>query len=232
MPAPRIGVTRWEDVPGERLQFYWDRVQEAGGEVVNLRGRDDASALDGLILTGGIDIDPSLYGEQQHPKVRRIDRQRDDFELAMLRDALDADIPVLAICRGHQLLNVALGGTLLQHIEGDGHRAHRDADMPSRWHEVHLEQGHLRDIFGLDDMEVNSRHHQAVLPGMLAPDLQALAHSPDGIVEAAESVRHSWVLSVQWHPERSEETHPGFADRNRALFLAMVAEARKVREAV
>jgi putative glutamine amidotransferase len=161
-----------------------------------------------------------------------VDPQRDEFELAVLQQALDADIPVLAICRGHQLLNVALGGTLLQHIEGDGHRAHKEGDMPSRWHAVQLEPRRLPAIFGVDEMEVNSRHHQAVLPGMLAPGLRPLAYSADGIVEAVESARHSWVLGVQWHPERPEPEHPGFAERNRALFQALVGAARAVREPV
>ncbi len=232
MPRPRIGITRWEDVPGERLQFYWDRVREAGGDVIDLVSADaDASNLDGLVLTGGVDVDPARYGEEQHPKVRRIDPRRDEFELTVLQRALDADIPVLAICRGHQLLNVAFGGTLLQHIEGDGHRAHKEGDMPSRWHAVHLEpEGHLAAVYGVEEMEVNSRHHQAVLPAMLAPDLRPLACSPDGILEAMESTRHSWVLGVQWHPERPEPEHPGFAGRNRTLFQALVAEARRVRE--
>ena len=232
MTEPRIGITRWEDVPGERLQFYWDRVRAAGGEVIDLAdAAADLSQLDGLILTGGLDVDPARYGEERHPKVRHVDPRRDEFELTVLQRALDADIPVLAICRGHQLLNVAFGGTLLQHIEGDGHRAHKEGDMPSRWHVVHLEpEGRLAAIHGVGEMEVNSRHHQAVLPAMLAADLRPLAYSPDGIVEAFESTRHSWVLGVQWHPERLEPEHPGFAERNRALFQALVAEARNVRE--
>jgi putative glutamine amidotransferase len=230
MAEPRIGITRWEDVPGERLQFYWDRVREAGADVVDLSATDESN-FDGLILTGGIDIDPERYGEERHPKVRHTDPRRDEFELTILRRALDADLPVLAICRGHQLLNVALGGSLLQHIEGDGHRAHKDGDMPSRWHTVQLELGsRLHAAYGVDAMEVNSRHHQAVLPGMLAADLRVAAYSPDGVVEAAESIRHSWVVGVQWHPERREPDHAGFAERSRLIFQAFVMAARSVRE--
>jgi len=232
MTEPRIAITRWEDVPGERLQFYWDRVREAGAEVIDLEKRESVS-FDGLILTGGVDVDPAYYGEERHPKVRHTDARRDEFELAALRRALDADAPVLAICRGHQLLNVALGGTLLQHIEGDGHRAHKDGDMPSRWHTVQLEPGsRLSAAYSVEEMEVNSRHHQAVLPGMLARDLQAVAFSPDGIVEAVESTRHSWVAGVQWHPERLEPEHQGFAELSRAIFQAFVAATRNVREPV
>jgi gamma-glutamyl-gamma-aminobutyrate hydrolase PuuD len=232
MTEPRIAITRWEDVPGERLQFYWDRVREAGADVVDLSTAEE-SGFDGLILTGGIDIDPACYGEERHPKVRHTDPRRDQFELAALRKALDADMPVLAICRGYQLLNVALGGTLLQHIEGDGHRAHKDGAMPSRWHTTQLQPGsRLSAAYGVHEMEVNSRHHQAVLPGMLASDLRAVAFSPDGIVEAVESARHSWVAGVQWHPERPEPEHPGFAEQSRAIFQAFVAATRNVREPV
>ena len=232
MTEPRIAITRWEDVPGERLQFYWARVREAGADVVDLSTAEEAG-FDGLVLTGGIDIDPGCYGEERHPKVRHTDPRRDDFELAALRRALDADLPVLAICRGHQLLNVALGGTLLQHIEGDGHRANKDGDMPSRWHTVQLEPGsRLSAAFGADEIEVNSRHHQAVLPAVLAKDLRAVAYSPDGIIEAVESVRHSWAIGVQWHPERPEPEHPRFAEQSRVIFQAFVAAARSVRQPV
>lgn len=232
MTEPRIAITRWEDVPGERLQFYWERVREAGADVVDFSTGGEVG-FDGLILTGGIDVDPGRYGEERHPKVRHTDARRDEFELAALRRALDADMPVLAICRGHQLLNVALGGTLLQHIEGDGHRAHKDGDMPSRWHTVQLEPGsRLSAVYGIDEMEVNSRHHQAVLPGMLASDLRVTAYSPEGVIEAVESTRHSWVVGVQWHPERPELEPPGFTEGSRAIFQAFVGAARNVREPV
>lgn len=232
MTEPRIGITRWEDVPGERLQFYWDRVREAGADVVDLSTADEAR-IDGLILTGGIDIDPGCYGEERHPKVRHTDPRRDEFELEVLRRALDSDVPVLAICRGHELLNVALGGSLLQHIEGDGHRAHKDGDMPSRWHTVQLEpESRLRAAYGVEEMDVNSRHHQAVLPAMLASGLCVAAYSPDGLIEAVESTRHSWVVGVQWHPERLEAERPGFAERSRSIFRAFVAAAASVGEPV
>jgi putative glutamine amidotransferase len=150
-----------------------------------------------------------------------------------LRHSLDQDLPVLAICRGHQLLNVALGGSLLQHIEGDYHRAHKEGDMPSRWHSITVEpDSRLGSIYGRADMEVNSRHHQAVLPAMLAPPLRAVAYSPDGVIEAVESSTHAWAVGVQWHPERLESEHAGFADRNTALFQALVVATQHVKEPV
>ncbi len=225
---PRIAVSRWEDVPGERLQFYWDRVTRAGADVVDL-GPDVALEFDALVLTGGIDVDPSVYGAERHPKVKYFDIRRDEFELNALRHALESDLPVLAICRGHQLLNVAFGGSLLQHIEGDSHRAQKEEGMPSRWHSVALQPGaRLAGIYGREEMEVNSRHHQAVLPGTLGPGLHAIAHAPDGLVEGVVSDTHSWVVGVQWHPERPEPEHPGFADRNAALFEALVAATSSV----
>jgi putative glutamine amidotransferase len=227
---PRIGVTRWEDVPGETIEAYWARVREAGGEPVDLDGpQTNIDALHGLILTGGLDVAPERYGQTPHAKVKRTDPARDGFEAALLADALARDLPVLAICRGHQLLNVALGGRLLQHIEGDGHRAdYKSEGFPSRWHTVRVAPGsRLRALLGADELEVNSRHHQAVLPETLAPGLMPVATSPDGIVEAVESGAHRWLVGVQWHPERLEEEHTRFAPQSRRLFEALVREARK-----
>ena len=184
-PRVRIGITRWEDIPGERFEAYCERVSEAGAEPVELSGPDaDVATLDGLIVTGGLDVEPERYGEMRHPKVKQTDPARDEFELAVLRDALAADLPVLAICRGHQLLNVAFGGRLLQHIEDGSHRADfHTPTAPSRWHTVRVEPGcRLRAILGAGEIEVNSRHHQAVLPETLAAGLTPVAFSPDGLI--------------------------------------------------
>jgi putative glutamine amidotransferase len=232
-PAIRIGVTRWEDIPGERSQWYWESARQAGGEVVDLPGPDTSvSGLGGLVLTGGLDVEPERYGEERHPKVKQTDGRRDEFELALLRAALAADLPVLCICRGHQLLNVAFGGKLLQHIEGNAHRAKFHLEgIPSSWHTVRPEPGsRVHAIMGAGEIEINSRHHQAVLPELLAPGLDATAFSPDGLVEAVESRTHRWVVGVQWHPELPEVEHPGFAERCQPLFEALVREARAVRE--
>lgn len=233
MAGPLIAVVRWEPVQGERIDAYRRRLREAGARPLTI-ARGDSKRLppqvDGLVLTGGIDIDPGAYGQPPHPKVSRWDRERDEFEMALLRQALARDLPLLAICRGHQLLNVALGGGLLQHIQAPYlyHRADYTTEgIPSRWHTVSLAPGsHLRAIYGVDELHVNSRHHQAVLPETLAPGLRAAAFSPDGLVEGIESPDHAWVVAVQWHPERDE-----IAAQSRPLFGALVAAAARYGQA-
>ena len=230
---PRIGVTRWEDVPGEPIEQYWDQVRAAGGEPIDLNSEaPDPDGLDGLMLTGGFDVGPERYGAEPHPKTKAAERARDDYETSLLVDAMSQDLAVLAICRGHQLLNVALGGGLLQHIDAGDHRAdYRTEGYPSRWHTVRLEpESRLRALLGVDEVEVNSRHHQAVLPLTLAPGLAVAVTSPDGFVEAIESRAHGWVVGVQWHPERLEPEHPGFAPSSRLLFEALLHEARRSRK--
>ncbi|MDE3095958.1 MAG: gamma-glutamyl-gamma-aminobutyrate hydrolase family protein [Chloroflexota bacterium] len=238
--GPRIGVTRWEDVPGEAVERYWGRLREAGAEVVDLR--EDTAArigeiaptLDALMLTGGVDVDPGRYGAARHPKVQETHPARDEMEIAYLQAALRRELPVLAICRGHQLLNVALGGTLLQHVESGEHRADYHAEgFPSRWHDVRIEDGSiLAATLGATRFVINSRHHQAVRAEDLAPGLRPVAFAEDhgaDLIEGVVSERHRWVVGVQWHPERLEEHRPDFAPRMRPLFEAFVREARAVR---
>ena len=227
---PRIGVTRWENVLGERIEDYWQCIEAAGGTAVDLDRAGDANAIDGLVLTGGYDVDPAAYGEARHPKVKQTDPDRDAFEFALLRAALERDLPVLAVCRGSQVLNVALGGRLLQHIEDRSHVAdYRTEGYPSQWHAVRVEPGsRLAAVLGDGELIVNSRHHQAVTTDRLAPNLRAVAVAPDGIVEATESTEHRWALGVQWHPERPELDHPDFAPQSRRLFQAFVREAAAV----
>jgi putative glutamine amidotransferase len=237
---PRIAITRWEKVPGEDIAEYHRRILEAGGEPLDLciefvvdRGLccvDTLGGATGLILTGGVDIDPALYGEAPHPRVKRTDHSRDEFELVLLGQALVHDLPILAICRGHQLLNVAFGGGLLQHIDGDGHVAdYRSEGFPSRWHDVAIRQGsRLHAALGTASVRVNSRHHQAVTPERLAPRLEVVARSPDGLVEGVESLAHRWVVGVQWHPERPEPQQDGFAQASALLFRELVRQASRV----
>lgn len=241
MDEPRIGVTRWTDVPPEARDRYWARVREAGGAVVDLdegaagRAAELAPSLDALLLTGGIDVDPECYGAERHAKVKETARDRDLMELAYLEAALSRDIPVLAICRGHQLMNVGFGGTLMQHIESGEHRADfRTEGYPSRWHGVRLLQdARLTEALGGETaFEINSRHHQGVHADKLGAGLRATGFSADDggeLVEAAESEQHRWCVSVQWHPERLEEHHPAFAPRMRQLFAAFLAEATATR---
>lgn len=232
---PRIGVTRWEDIPGERIEDYWERGEEAGGEAIDLPGIDvSIPSLDGLILTGGLDIDPQRYGETPGKWTKVAEQKRDEYEIGLVTAAMDADLPVLAICRGSQVLNVAAGGRLLQNIESSNHRADYKAEgYPSSWHDIRLEPGsRLHELFGTDEIQVNSRHHQGVLAETIAPGLRSVGTSPDGIIEAFESNTHRWVVGVQWHPERSEPEHPHVAPQQQALFSAFVGAAKSQPEHV
>jgi putative glutamine amidotransferase len=179
----------------------------------------------GLLLTGGIDVTPALYNEPVSQQVGATDRHRDDFELKLLREALDRDMPVLAICRGHQLLNVAMGGSLLQHIEGGAHED--DEGHVSAQHDATLVPGtKLHEVYGTGRIRVNSRHHQAVTPARVAKGLTVSATTDDGLVEALESDAHRWVVSVQWHPERPDLHIPGFDAEARRLFEAFAEAVR------
>jgi putative glutamine amidotransferase len=227
MPAAlRVAVARWEDVPLERLHHYYERLRDAGLEPVDLSA--PGQSLDGcagLLLTGGVDIDPRLYRQDPSARTQEWNRERDDFEIGLLHEALGVDMPVLAICRGHQLLNVFFGGGLLQHIDSEEHRALNDEGHSSRWHGVSLSRGsRLASIYGFEKINVNSRHHQAVTPEVLGKGLRVAAVSDDGLVEGVESESHAWVVGAQWHPERDEEQTPGFAKTSRKLF-ANYAEA-------
>jgi putative glutamine amidotransferase len=236
--GPRIGITRWDDVPPEARDRYWSRVREAGGTVVDL---DEAAAasvaelaplLDALVLTGGIDVAPDAYHAARHAKVKETAPGRDAMELAYLEAALARDIPVLAICRGHQILNVGFGGSLLQHIDSGEHRADfRTEGYPSRWHDLDIEpDSRLAQALGETRLEINSRHHQAVQAANLGAGLRSVALAADHggeLVEGVESERHRWVVGVQWHPERLEEHKPAFAPVMRRLFAAFIRQARK-----
>jgi len=218
---PRIAVPHWRAPTFERTQHYYDSLRQAGSEPLVVEGPDLPPDAAGLLLAGGVDVDPRLYGEPRHPQTERPNRARDAHELRLLRQALERGLPVLATCRGHQFLNVALGGSLLQHVEGDSHCA--DDEGQSRWHTVSIRGGRLGEVYGLRrDLRVNSRHHQAVTEERLAPSLEPFAYSPDGLVEVMESREHGWVVGVQWHPERPE-MRPA-AD---LLFATFVAACRK-----
>ena len=158
---------------------------------------ENPSALDGLnglLLAGGLDVDPELYGARIQPETGQLDRERDARESTLLHAALGRDLPILAICRGMQLVNAALGGTLVQHIEG-----HRCLDRQDA-HPIAIAAGsRLRSILGVDVHVVNSRHHQSV--DRVAGALMVTAKSPDDVVEALELPGKRFVLAVQWHPE-------------------------------
>jgi len=185
------------------------------------------------VLTGGVDVDPARYGDAPHPRLGDINPTRDAFELALLQAALATGVPVLGVCRGHQLFNVAHGGALLQHIEErEPHRSRHDPSdrdvIASGWHDVAIATNStLARALGAESTEtlhvrVNSRHHQAVTTDRVAPGLRVTATTEDGIVEALEDPAQRWAVSVQWHPERPELAQ-------RALFEAFVAACREPR---
>ena len=169
--------------------------------------RAAAAVLDsvsGLVLTGGEDVDPARYGERRHEKVRSVNAARDATEAALVEAAKNRGMPVLAICRGIQILNVALGGTLVQDISSQCKTdiAHdEDGPRDSRSHEIIVEPGSLiANAIGAERCTVNSFHHQSVKD--VADGMRVSARSPDGIVEGIESTDEDWwVLAVQWHPE-------------------------------
>jgi putative glutamine amidotransferase len=199
---------------------YVSRVEEAGGVPVILpvfRRAADAKAylerLDGVVFTGGPDIDPKRWGEPKHPKAELLHPDRESSDFAALKAALGLDLPVLAICCGAQELNVALGGSLHQHVyDLPGVQGHGDGAV----HEIVVTPSRTRDILGTSKPRVNSWHHQAC--NRIGRGLQVTSMSPDGLVEGVESTRHHWVVGVQWHPERMLDDA-----RQRRLFGALVA---------
>ena len=178
----------------------------------------------GLLLSGGPDVDPALYGEAPDPQAGlHLCRALDDLELRLLEYALDRDMPVLAICRGMQLLNVAFGGKLIQDLP-DHREEEREGKLVSRKHSIFLSPGSKAAaiIGSAGFFRVNSRHHQGLREAQRAPRLMSTAYSvEDGLVEGLESVEHSWVIGLQCHPERQDEVPRSFAN----LFAAFQERA-------
>ena len=179
--------------------------------------------IDGLLIPGGTDLDPAHYGEEAEPVVDTPDAARDETELPLIRKALEDGIPVFGICRGMQTLNVAAGGTLHQHVGGTvRHDFHMDRAVP-RDHIAHTVdvEGHTRvyEIVGRGRLSVNSLHHQAVKG--LGEGMEAVAHAPDGLIEAVEMSGHPFAVGVQWHPEELV----GSDERMLGLFVDFVRAA-------
>ncbi len=199
---------------------YANAVLAAGGAPVILppQGEDTATRLldsvDGVILSGGGDVEPAWYGDDAiHPQTYGVNPLRDRFERSLITATIARDLPMLCICRGIQVLNVALGGTLFQDVPDQLSRQlqHRqqalgiDAAEPS--HTVSVSAGSLlEEIFGQQSIRVNSYHHQAI--NALAPGLAAIGHADDGLIEAVSLLGKRYVLGVQWHPELMFERHP------------------------
>jgi putative glutamine amidotransferase len=219
--------------PCDKLRDYEESIRRAGADVRILdravdRPEDVIRSVDGLLLPGGGDVLPSIYGEAAHPTYSAAEPGRDDYELELTRRALDADLPLLAICRGVQVLNVARGGSLVQDIPDEigatVNHVHRESPVTIA-HEVWITEGTLLDRLMHERLEgdacmVNSRHHQA--PKTLGAGLSASATAPDGVIEAIEDPSRRFCLGVQWHPEnfyRTGEFSP--------IFEGFVEAARK-----
>ncbi|MFF2962816.1 gamma-glutamyl-gamma-aminobutyrate hydrolase family protein [Streptomyces sp. NPDC057963] len=218
MSEPLIGVSTylepvahwgvWE-LPAALLPAAYPRmIQRSGGLAALLPPDDSARAaaavarLDGLVIAGGADVEPGRYGAERDFRTGPPARERDAWELALIEAALESGTPVLGVCRGMQLLNVALGGTLTQHL--DGHAGPLGATGVLGVHPVTPVRDTLYASIVPEESAVPTYHHQCV--ERLAPDLVASAHAADGTIEAIELPGPRWVLGVQWHPEMGEDT--------------------------
>jgi putative glutamine amidotransferase len=228
---PIIGITsyaqpaRWGawDLPAALVPLYYvESVERAGGRALLVppseEGVDETlDVLDGIIFSGGIDIDPAQYGAERHPATDPAQVRRDASELMLLEAALARDLPTLAICRGFQLMNVLRGGDLIQHLPEElGHEGHRETLGVFSQHPVEITEGtRLEEILGARHGAVNSSHHQGV--GRTGEGLVESAFAEDGSLEAIEDPSKTFALGVLWHPEMEDD--------DKRLFDALVTEA-------
>jgi gamma-glutamyl-gamma-aminobutyrate hydrolase PuuD len=230
---PVIGITAYAEhaswgvwnVPAALTPLaYVTKVEAAGGRPLLVPPADNAvqetlDVLDGLVFTGGPDLDPELYDAEPHAETTNIRPERDRAEIALLTAALERDLPVLAICRGSQVLNVALGGDLEQHVPDlVGHEGHKETPGVFSKHPVSVDEGsRLHAVVG-GTVEVSSHHHQGY--GRLGEGLEVVARADDGTIEALEAAGHAFAVGVLWHPEDGDDLR---------LFEELVAEARSYR---
>ena len=216
-----------------RVTDYLESVRRAGGDPVEVADtHEDPKAIvarvRGVMLTGGGDVDPALYGEVPHPSYEAAEPGRDAFEIALAKAAIAADVPLLAICRGMQVLNVAMGGSLIQDIPSEIAGALDHAIREPRFHiahEVWVTKGSalwtiMADKLDGESLQVNSRHHQAVKRA--ADGFEVSATAPDGVIEAIERPASRFCIAVQWHPENFWRT-----GEFRPLFESFLAAARE-----
>jgi gamma-glutamyl-gamma-aminobutyrate hydrolase PuuD len=207
----------------QAAEAYCQAVAAHGAEVMEVVAGEappDLGGLEGLLLAGGVDVEPGRYGEAPHPKLGQVEGERDELELGLTRRAMARGIPLLGICRGSQVLGVAFGGKLRQDLPSElGTEAHKARGEVEAWHSVRVAPGsRLHAILQMDSLEVNSFHHQA--NGAIGAGLRAVAWAEDGVIEAVEGEADGFVLGVEWHPERMAE-----CAANGRLFAAFVESA-------
>ena len=220
--AEQVRWAAWDELASVLPASYAAAVQRAGGFALLLPPDDQViedpdealDRIDGLLLAGGSDIDPASYGAERIPETETVDARRDRFEIALARRVLERDMPLLGVCRGMQLLNVAMGGTLVQHLPADG--PHRPTLGAWGEHDVEVDQDSLvARAAGRTRCVVKSHHHQAV--DRVADGLRVSGRAEDGLVEAVEVPDRRFALGVLWHPEEEEDS---------AVIGALVDEAR------
>jgi len=232
---PIIGITsyaqpaRWGawDLPAALVPLdYVDAVDRAGGRPLLVPPTEDGiedtlDVLDGIVFSGGADIGPAHYGADAHPETDEPQTRRDRAELTLLQAALERDIPTLAICRGFQIMNVARGGDLVQHLpDAVGDEKHRETRGVFSEHPVEVKEGtRLAEAIGASPPHVKSSHHQGV--GRIGDGLVETAWAGDGTLEGLEDPSRRFAVGVLWHPEAGEDQR---------LFDTLVAEARRYRE--
>ncbi|MFQ5733233.1 MAG: gamma-glutamyl-gamma-aminobutyrate hydrolase family protein [Planctomycetaceae bacterium] len=214
MSPPLIGITTYAQDEEEQFPLprqYVDCVRRAGAVAVLIppgepRIDELLDTLDGLILAGGGDLDPARYDGRNHDSIYAVDEERDATEFELARRVIDSGMPTLAICRGIQVVNVVLGGTLIEHLPDEVGEdvVHRLPPREPTNHPIRVEpRSRLAEIVGELQFTAASWHHQAAR--RVADDLVVTAYAPDGTIEAAEMPDHPWMIAVQWHPELSAE---------------------------
>lgn len=234
MALPVIGITT-AGPNGENRYFvraeYVNAVRRAQGLPLLLPPQESwpeealeelCERLDGLVLTGGGDVDPARYGGRMHPSVYGVNPVRDESEIALVRWAVTKGVPLLGICRGAQVINVALGGTLVEHLRAGASGLRHRSGKESVTHPVEVAPGsRLAAILGRTRVEPVSHHHQAVRRA--APGLHIVAQAPDGVIEGLEMPSHPFLIAVQWHPERTAAEDAA----QQRLFDALVDAAKE-----
>lgn len=239
---PIIGIACGHEAKEGRDRYYVNTVNirmvaENGGVPVLLPNPFDEDKLkaaldmvDGLYLPGGVDVDPHLYGEEPLAGMGSFDPDWDAVDVVLAQAALERNMPILGICRGMQVLNVAAGGTLYQDIPSQVPGALKHSQKGPRWaasHAVELDgESRLAKTLGATELRINSYHHQAVKD--VAPGFRSVANAPDGVIEAIESTQHRYAVGVQWHPELMIERDPMY----KALFVDFIEAVKEAKAAV